>query len=257
MQTPEHGRETSPADFNRRTALAMGALAFAAPLGAVARQLSGGEGVPWEANTSSYPIGADLKANYVFFSGDEAALVEAAALRIIPADPTGPSAMEAGVPLFIDRQLAGEYGKGSRWYMQGPFAKGTDTQGYQAKWPPAGFYRAAIKAIGDNLGKNGGAPFHKRSAADQDAFLKNLSDGTVDLGSDVDGKGWFKLLLQNVMEGYFSDPIYGGNRNLAAWKMIGFAGARYDKRPYVLSYGQPYPLPPVGIGGRSAWSVGR
>ena len=39
--------------------------------------------------------------------------------------------------------------------------------------------------------------------------------------------------------------------------MIGFSGARYDQRAYVLSYGKPYPLPPVGIGGRSAWSVGR
>jgi gluconate 2-dehydrogenase gamma chain len=42
---------------------------------------------------------------------------------------------------------------------------------------------------------------------------------------------------------------------MGAWKMIGFSGARYDQRAYVLSYGKPYPLPPVGIGGRPAWSV--
>ncbi|MBS0363868.1 MAG: gluconate 2-dehydrogenase subunit 3 family protein [Proteobacteria bacterium] len=244
----------SPFPVDRRTLLGAGALAFAVPLTGAAAQFRG-DGVFWSPNTSSYPTAVDLKANYQFFTSDEAAFVEAAALRMIPADPTGPSALEAGVPLFLDRQLAGDYGKGTRLYMRGPFGKGTDTQGYQAKWPPAGFHRAAIKAIGDHLGQGGGAPFHKRAEADQDAFLKDLSGGKVDLGSDVDGKAYFKLLLQNVMEGYFSDPIYGGNRNLAAWKMIGFSGARYDQRPYVLAYNKPYPLPPVGIGGRPAWTA--
>jgi gluconate 2-dehydrogenase gamma chain len=209
----------------------------------------------WKANQGAWLSATDLRARYIFFSADEAAFVEAACGRLIPADDTGPSAIQAGVPLFLDRQLAGDYGKGARWYMQGPFGKSTGTQGYQAKEPPAGFYRAAIKAIGDHLAKDNGASFHKRQAADQDAFLKDLSGGKVDLGAEVDGKAWFKLLLQNVMEGYFSDPIYGGNRDLSAWKMIGFSGARYDQRPYVLTYGKPYPLPPVGLGGRPAWSV--
>jgi len=229
-------------------------MACAAPLASSAAVLSG-QGLPWSANTSAFPSAVDLKAHYVYFTPDEAAFIEAACGRLIPADPTGPGAIQAGVPLFLDRQLAGEYGKGARLYMQGPFAKGTATQGYQSKYPPAGLHRAAIKAIGDHLAQNNGAPFHKRREADQDAFLKDLSDGKVDLGADVDGKAYFKLLLQNVMEGYFSDPIYGGNRGLSAWKMIGFSGARYDQRPYVLAYNKPYPLPPVGIGGRPDWSV--
>ncbi|HZZ68681.1 MAG TPA: gluconate 2-dehydrogenase subunit 3 family protein [Phenylobacterium sp.] len=244
-----------PIQVDRRTLLGVGgAVACAVPLASSAAVLSG-NGVPWSANTSSFPSATDLRAHYVYFTSDEAAFIEAAALRIVPADANGPSALEAGVPLFLDRQLAGDYGKGARLYMQGPFGKSTGTQGYQAKWPPAGFHRAAIKAIGDHLGQNGGTAFHKRSGADQDAFLKDLSGGKVDLGSDVDGKAYFTLLLQNVMEGYFSDPIYGGNRNLSAWKMIGFSGARYDQRAYVLSYGKPYPLPPVGIGGRPEWAV--
>ena len=229
-------------------------MACAAPLASSAAVLTG-QGLPWSANTSSFPTAVDLRANYVYFTGDEAAFIEAAAARLIPADATGPSAIQAGVPLFLDRQLAGDYGKGARLYMQGPFAKGTATQGYQSKYPPAGLHRAAIKAIGEHLGQNGGAPFHKRGETDQDAFLKDLSGGKVDLGSDVDGKAYFTLLLQNVMEGYFSDPIYGGNRDLSAWKMIGFSGARYDQRAYVLAYNKPYPLPPVGIGGRPDWSV--
>ena len=239
---------------DRRRVLGLGALAFAAPLAGSAAQFTGA-GMIWQANQSAWPTATDLRAHYIYFSADEVAFIEAACARIVPADATGPGAVEAGVPLFLDRQLAGDYGKGARWYMQGPFGKSTGTQGYQSKYPPAGLYRSAIKAIGDHLAQNGGAPFHKRSPAEQDAFLKDLSAGKIDLGADVDGKAYFTLLLQNVMEGYFSDPIYGGNRGLSAWKMIGFSGARYDQRAYVLSYGKPYPLPPVGIGGRPAWSV--
>jgi gluconate 2-dehydrogenase gamma chain len=241
-------------NVDRRWLMGAGALAVAAPLASSAAQLTA-QGLPWSANTSAFPTAVDLRAHYVFFTSDEAAFIEAAAVRIVPPDPTGPSALEAGVPLFLDRQLAGDYGTGARWYMQGPFGKSTGTQGYQAKWPPAGFHRAAIKAIGDHLAANNGQPFHKRDAAAQDAFLKDLQAGKVDLGADVDAKAYFTLLLQNVMEGYFSDPIYGGNRDLSAWKMIGFSGARYDQRPFVLAYNKPYPLPPVGIGGRPAWSV--
>jgi gluconate 2-dehydrogenase gamma chain len=239
---------------DRRAVLGLGAAACAAPLASAAAQFSG-VGMAWQANTSSFPTAVDLRAAYVFFTPDEAAFIEAACARLIPADATGPSAVQAGVPLFLDRQLAGEYGRGARLYMRGPFGKGTATQGYQAKWPPAGFHRAAIKAIGDHLAQGGGAPFARRAPADQDAVLKDLEAGKLDLGGDVDGKAYFKLLLQNVMEGYFSDPIYGGNRDLSAWRMIGFPGARYDQRAYVLTYGKPYSLPPVGIGGRPAWSV--
>ena len=239
---------------DRRAVLGLGAAACAAPLASAAAQFTA-TGMAWSPNTSAFPAAVDLRAHYVFFTAAEAAFIEAACGRLIPADATGPSALQAGVPLFLDRQLAGEYGAGARLYMQGPFGKGTATQGYQAKWPPAGFHRAAIKAIGDHLSGGAGQPFHKRSAADQDAFLKDLEAGKVALGGDVDAKAYFKLLLQNVMEGYFCDPIYGGNRDLSAWKMIGFSGARYDQRAYVLAYDKPYPLPPVGIGGRPAWSV--
>ena len=47
-----------------------------------------------------------------------------------------------------------------------------------------------------------------------------------------------------------------GNRGMAGWKLIGFPGAHYDQRPFVKTYGQPYPLPPVGIKGRPEWSQG-
>lgn len=252
----QQGRRAGPLPqfrVDRRILLGTGAFALAAPLASWAAQFNA-TGMVWHANEAAYPVAVNLSARYAFFTSAEAAFVEAACARLVPSDATGPGAIEAGVPLFLDRQLAGDYGKGTRLYMQGPFGKSNGKQGYQSRFPPAGLHRAAIKAISDHLGRNGGTPFHKLAAADQDAFLKSLEAGKVDLGADVDAKAYFTLLLQNVMEGYFSDPIYGGNRGLSAWKMIGFSGARYDQRPYVLTYGKPYPLPPVGIGGRAAWT---
>jgi gluconate 2-dehydrogenase gamma chain len=239
--------------FNRRGLLLAGAAGAALPLAAWAAQLSQA-GMAWSPNTAASPLAPKLGGNYLFFTPGEAQFIEAACARLIPQDATGPGAVEAGVPTFLDRQLAGEYGDGSRLYMKGPYGKGTKTQGYQSRYPPAGLHRAAIKAIGDHLGKTG-KPFHQLAAADQDAFLKALEAGEVDLGADVDGKAYFTLLLQNVMEGYFSDPLYGGNRDMGPWRMIGFSGARYDQRAYVLSYGKPYPLPPVGITGRPGWAA--
>jgi gluconate 2-dehydrogenase gamma chain len=70
----------------------------------------------------------------------------------------------------------------------------------------------------------------------------------------VSSKGFFQLLWQNTKEGFFSDPIYGGNRDMVGWKMIGFPGARYDYRDWVDNHNQPYPLPPVGLADHPDWA---
>ncbi len=69
----------------------------------------------------------------------------------------------------------------------------------------------------------------------------------------ADAKTFFTLLWQNTQEGFWSDPVYGGNRGMAGWKLIGFPGARYDHGPYVAKHGEIYPLPPVGLKGRVEW----
>jgi gluconate 2-dehydrogenase gamma chain len=55
------------------------------------------------------------------------------------------------------------------------------------------------------------------------------------------------------MEGYFADPIYGGNRDMVGWKLVGFPGTRYDYRDVMEKPNQAYALPPVGLKGRPAW----
>ncbi|TWB21687.1 gluconate 2-dehydrogenase subunit 3 family protein [Nitrospirillum bahiense] len=239
---------------------AAGALPLAAPGAPEQSARGGGAGpdirgdMPWQEGAADAPFPADRRAGYIYFTAAEAAFIEAAVGRLIPADELGGGAIEAAVPLFIDRQLDGEYGHASRWYMQGPWAPPLKTQGYQSRMTPAEVYRSAIRAIDDMVAKqHGGASFAKLPPDEQDAVLKGLEANELTI-EDVDTKVFFTLLLQNTIEGFFSDPVYGGNKDMIGWRLIGFPGARYDHGPFVERHNQPYPLPPVGITGRPGWT---
>ena len=80
-----------------------------------------------------------------------------------------------------------------------------------------------------------------------------MESGALRLDGPVPSKAFFAMLLQNVLEGYFSDPIYGGNKGAAAWKMIGFPGAHYDYSEWVTAYDRPVPVETVGLRGRPGW----
>jgi gluconate 2-dehydrogenase gamma chain len=210
--------------------------------------------VPWIEGTADAPPEA-TGSGYVYFTPVEAAFIEAAVGRLIPNDPVGPGGVEANVPFFLDRQLAGPFGRGDHYYLGGPWPKGTPEQGYQSRYSPAQLYRAAIAAIDKYVAANlGAAAFPKLAAADQDKALKGLESGEIKLDG-VDSKSFFAMLLQNTKEGYFSDPIYGGNKDMGAWKMIGFPGAHYDYKEWVSRHGERVPYPTVGFKGRPGWKV--
>ena len=209
--------------------------------------------VPWREGTADVPPMA-AGTDYRFFSAAEQAFIEPAIDRLIPADETGPSASAANVHVFLDRQLGGLFGRGDHFYLGGPWPSGTPEQGYQSRLSPAQLYRAAIPAIEAYVGgKQGGKNFKSLSAGDQDTVLKALESGDAKL-EGADGKAFFAMFLQNVLEGYFSDPIYGGNKDMAAWKMVGFPGAHYDYRQWIGRHGERVPFAPVSIKGRPGWS---
>ncbi|MBV9911529.1 MAG: gluconate 2-dehydrogenase subunit 3 family protein, partial [Sinobacteraceae bacterium] len=97
------------------------------------------------------------------------------------------------------------------------------------------------------------AGFAELSVEEQDQLLQGLESGSVQL-PDVEAQTFFEQLLKDVQQGFFADPIYGGNRDMCAWKMIGFPGARYDYRDWVGRHNERYPYPPVSIAGRSDWN---
>jgi gluconate 2-dehydrogenase gamma chain len=239
--------------LNRRQILSAGVLAGSAVAinSAQARSISGD--VPWQEGEANKPDIA-TPGTFEYLTAAEVAFLDAATSRLIPTDDLGPGAKEAGVTFFLDRQLAGPFGQGSHWYMQGPWKKGEATQGYQSRMSPAEMYRAAIAAIDKYCGdKFSGKKFSELTVEQQDGVLNSLEKGKADLKT-VDAKTFFTMFLQNTIEGFLSDPLYGGNRDMVGWKLIGFPGARYDYRPYVKKHGQKLNLAPVGITGRPGWN---
>jgi gluconate 2-dehydrogenase gamma chain len=113
---------------------------------------------------------------YLFFNAEEAAFIEAACERLIPPDETGPGALEAWVPNYLDKQLGGAWGSGERLYRSGPWQLGTPSQGYQLPLTPAELFHTAIRALNGELARRN-TTFKELSEADQDAYLHGLEQG--------------------------------------------------------------------------------
>lgn len=172
----------------------------------------------------------------------EHAFIVAAVDTLIPADELSPSGSDCGIATFIDRQLASAWGGGAKMYRAGPFRKGKPEQGYQLALTPAEFFAAGIAAANAWSRKTYGHDFDRLSPDKRVEALKAMQDGKAEF-ADFNSRAFFARLLAITMEGFFSDPIYGGNRNKAGWRMIGFPGLpatyinlyeEYRDKPYVV-----------------------
>jgi gluconate 2-dehydrogenase gamma chain len=208
------------------------------------------------AQAQSQPVPPLENYEPEYFTSSEWTFILAATARLIPSDGDGPGAIEARVPVFLDRQMAGEYGTATDWYMQGPHDAAAAPQfGCQSPLTPAEVYRTGIEGFNAWCEATHGAQFAELSPADQDAALTALeknawTDGTAILPPEE--SDFFELLWKNTREGYFADPKYGGNHEMAAWVYIGFPGARASFTEWVTQHDVPYPLGPVSISGERA-----
>jgi gluconate 2-dehydrogenase gamma chain len=191
---------------------------------------------------------------WTYFTPDEGAMVEALVDRLIPSDEATPGGKELGCAVFIDRQLAGPYGSYHGFYMQAPFHEGTKQQGIQSPAPPAEQYRIGLAALDSHCRATFKAGFVDLSDDQKDHVIGGLEDGTLKL-EGVEVQKFFKLVLTDTQHGFLADPIYGGNKDMAAWKMIGFPGARYDYRDWVDRHNERYPYPPVGLVSHPGWGA--
>jgi gluconate 2-dehydrogenase gamma chain len=157
-------------------------------------------------------------------------IVAAAASRIFPSDESGPGAKEAGVAVYIDRQLAGPYGRDKHRYTQGPFAEGEVPRefGYQGKATPQEVYREGLKGL---------AGFVGMSPEEQDKRLQQ-----------IESSHFFALLRQHTIEGMFCDPVHGGNVDMIGWQLIGFPGPRMNNYADVdKHYGEAFRPKPMSL----------
>jgi gluconate 2-dehydrogenase gamma chain len=170
-----------------------------------------------------------IKVPLRFFTGEEARAIQAASERIFPSDESGPGAIEAGVVIYIDRQLAGPYGKDKYRYTKGPWIESIPEHGYQGKETPQEIYRAGIRQLGSD--------FAGLSAEQQDQRLEGIEQSY-----------FFQLLHMHTIEGMFCDPLHGGNIGMAGWKLIGFPGPTMSYRYQIDKYyGKTYSAEPKSL----------
>jgi gluconate 2-dehydrogenase gamma chain len=172
--------------------------------------------------------GSRLRVPLRFFKETEALIVAAAVARIFPSDDAGPGAPEAGVVIYIDRQLASAYGRDRFRYALGPFAEGAPEQGHQGKATPRNVYREGVAKL---------AGFDALPPEAQDARLR-----------EIETTYFFRLLRQHTIEGMFCDPLHGGNANLIGWQLIGFPGPQMSWADHVdRHYGEAFRPKPASL----------
>lgn len=240
-----------PHHITRRSLLASAALLITTH-GVSARVVT--KVLPWDPN-EAYPVTPVAPGGYLFFTAEEAAIVDAFVDRLIPTDDLGPGAKDAGVTTFIDRQLTGPYGGHDWLYMQGPFSSTPlPSQGLQSPLTPRQQYRQGLAALEAYCKAHfAGRGFAELSVDEQTKLMSGMEKGDLVL-ENFSSKMLFSAIHSNTLEGFFADPIYGGNRDMAGWKLIGFPGTRYDYRDVMDRPNQAYTLPPVGLQGRPAWT---
>lgn len=208
-----------------------------------------------------------LADGLVHFSPLDAAVIVAAAARLIPTDANGPGATEAGVVHFIDRQLAKEHlGYTGPIYDRGPWLAGQPTQGDQSAFSIPDRFRIGIAGMDAYAQQLYGNIFAKLTADQQDRILGDMEKGTPETfdgtsiqsfppvqatnGTEstqsagpvgIGAAAFFSLLLRYVTAGFFADPVHGGNRDMVGWKLIGFPGAQgFVYNDWILRFGEEF-----------------
>lgn len=238
-----------PNGLTRRKLLTASAAMVTAGVAATAKAVTI-NGVPqWLPFDHNGPLHYEAKG-WQFFTLEEAREVEAIVERLIPADDLSASGKEAGCAVFIDRQLASHYGRYERLYQHGPFVPGVEPP---SDLVPAERYRVGIEQLGRHCQATFGKRFSELEGDQRDEVLRKMESGDIAF-EGIESEVFFEQILQNAMEGFFADPIYGGNRDMVSWKMLGFPGARYDYRPYIDRHNEKLDLIPLSIIGSSSWS---
>jgi gluconate 2-dehydrogenase gamma chain len=198
------------------------------PVGALGGSLLRSLAEPFDLIAALEPSNGSARVPLRFFSAAEARVVTAACERIFPRDTNGPGATDAGVVVYIDRQLAGPYGRDKYRYTKPPFGPSTPEHGYQGADDPRALYRNGVRQLG---------AFDALPVAEQIAALRA-----------VEKTPFFTLLRAHTLEGMFCDPVHGGNEKLSGWKLVGFPGPLMDYRAHVdAHYGEAWRPAPKSL----------
>ncbi|MGD0638080.1 MAG: gluconate 2-dehydrogenase subunit 3 family protein [Nitrososphaerales archaeon] len=228
------------------------------------------------ASATALQIQIDTTTGFLTLSTTEQSMLAAIAETIIPSDSNGPGAKEAGAIYFMDRVLAGDYGKNGNVYMQGPFIMsgqaGPITVGgvvypngspvqrvtagtrYQYQMNIREFFRYGLAAFETYSNTAYGGNFETLSAANQLAALQDLWNNKPTTFANINPVDFAYELTMLVWCGFLMDPLYGGNQNMVGWQYVGFNGLNngnfygegYTPKQLMVST-TPIPLKPASL----------
>jgi gluconate 2-dehydrogenase gamma chain len=184
-----------------------------------------------------------------FFTPHEARTVEAFTARLLPGTPEDPGAREAGVVYYIDGLLAHQDGFAEPIYRQPPYAEAYDGDtppneqegafpviwvpadeieryGYQSIYTPRDVFRIAVVGLDRFANERFDSNFVDLAEDQQDALIEAMVEGEDNGFEPLTGEAVFHTLRRYTSEGMFSDPVYGGNRGYAGWRLVGYPGAQ-------------------------------
>jgi gluconate 2-dehydrogenase gamma chain len=216
-ENKENPESLSRRKFIRNTSYTVGGLAVGGVLGSL---------IPLgTAKNHKEKKAENFNQALMYFTPQQYQITEEATERIFPKDKHGPGAKELGVAFYIDHQLAGNWGFNSREYMEAPFFKGEKVQGYQGRLKRRDIFDIGLQEI-----QNHSMAVYKKNFTDlkgeeQDAVLKDFEGDKVSL-TTISPSGFFQMLRSATLEGVYSDPLYGGNKNMEGWKMRNYPGSQ-------------------------------
>jgi gluconate 2-dehydrogenase gamma chain len=125
---------------------------------------------------------------------------------------------------------------------------------------PAEVYRYGLDVLERYSLKTFGAAITALDVEQRDELVSAWSTGRVEGFADVDGPQFFRTVRDNVAEGLFSDPSYGGNRDMVGWRWVGYPGvaeAHGGYRELIEDHDTPHTVAPRALDGQLASSSGR
>ena len=216
--------------FLKQIAASSGALAVAAPAAALAADAAPAAGAEGSL------------AGYQSFSPDEGEFVETLVNIMCPADKLTPNGVDCGLATYMDRQLAGDFGRGDRLYRIGPWHRGKPQLGYQLPLTPEQFFKAGVAATSAACKQKFGKGFDELDEAEADGFLNDVAAGKFDDPRMPLGLWFNELVYPLFTQACFADPLYGGNRGKVFWKMVGYPGLPATNSQNMVTFrGKPVP----------------
>jgi gluconate 2-dehydrogenase gamma chain len=156
--------------------------------------------MPAHGHADGHSLGAWLNV-------EESDAIAAFAERLMPGEPGKPGATDAGVLNYIDLALAGAYADQRE------------------------FYRHGLAQLDAYCRKTYNEPFAKLPSARQDEVITALEQGKAEGFTWPSAQAFFNTLRTHTIEGMFADPVYGGNKDFAGWRLVGFPGAHPSFSP--------------------------